>query len=255
MQFLSENFSLNGVNSYDMNIVLVTFEEDIFRNLGNSYKQDLSIDSTLNNTTFYSNTLTEGDDLVLNFMLTTDDRVTPDVWDKVKLNHILTWIISDDFQPFISEDNEDVIYYIKCVDIKKMFTNEMTGYLECTFKVFNNSPYYMDKVELAVSGSGVININNVSNLSSNYKPIIKVTSTGSSNISLNMNSVKFTISGLSVGETVTIDNKMKTVYNSQNINKISSCNRKWLHLKRGVNLLEVVGNCVVEVISAFPISI
>ena len=81
MQFISEKFSLNGIDSHDMNIVLVTFEEDIFRNLGNSYKQDLSIDNTLSNTTFYSNTLTEGDDLVLNFMLTTDDGVTPDVWD------------------------------------------------------------------------------------------------------------------------------------------------------------------------------
>lgn len=253
MQFLSENFSLNGISSDIMGVILITFDDDVLRDFGNIYKQDLSIDGNLNNKPFYSNSITDGEYITLNLLLVEKDNVTPLKWTKESISMISNWVISENFQPFVSEDNLDIVYYLKCTNINKKFTNDMTGYLECTFKLFNNTAYYKSNIVFNVNGFREVDITNVGN--SDYKPIIKVTNNSNSDARLSLNNTELILDGLNSNDTIIIDNKMKTVCGLDGRNRLSCCNRKWLSLRQGVNTLQVNGNCSIEVISEFPIGV
>ena len=63
----------------------------------------------------------------------------------------------------------------------------------------------------------------------------------------------FEITRLDTNETVTIDNLILNVVNSNEINRFSNCNRKWLTLVPGENELQVSGNCELEILCEFPI--
>ena len=255
MRFLSEKFSLNGIESDDMGVILVTFEDDIIQDFGSIYNQNLIFESNLDNRPFYSNDAKEGEDIILNLLLLDSDEVTPATWDGDEVNKIANWLISDNFQPFISEDNVDVVYYIKCTNIVKKFTREMKGYLECTFKLFNNTAYYRSYITFEVDGTKEVYLENPSNLNLDYKPIIRITNNGSESNTISLNSTELIIESLELGNTVVIDNKMKTVNSLDGRNKLFCCNRKWLCLKPGPNRITVTGKCKVEILSEFPMVI
>lgn len=253
MQFLSEKFSLNGIESDSMNISLITFDDDVIRDFGNIYKQEMSIDRNLNGSPFYTKNLTDGDDIKLNLLFVEEDGFTPAKWTTDKVSEICNWVVSENFQPFISYDNKNIVYYIKCTNINKKMTNSMTGYLECSFKVFNNSAYYKNNINTEVNGTKTIEINNPSKHISSYKPIVKITNKSKKNPTLTLNGSSLTITGLPVNETIIIDNEMKTVNSPNGDNRLSLCNRKWIHLVEGVNLLEVTGDCRVEILMEIPV--
>ena len=255
MQFLSEKFSLNGISSDSMGVILITLDDDVLRDFGNIYNNDLSVDANFNNTPFYSDNITKDKDMVLNIMLVEKDEITPAEWDVSTISMVCDWLISDNFQPFISYDNSNIVYYIKCTNIDKKFTNDMKGYLECTFKIFDNNAYYRSNTFLNVVGSESVNIVNVSDYDSEYKPVVKITNNDTSNIIISSNDREMVISDLGVGDTIIIDNKMKTVADINGENKLSNCNREWISLYPGSNTLRVNGNCQVEIISEFPIRV
>lgn len=53
------------------------------------------------------------------------------------------------------------------------------------------------------------------------------------------------ISGLELNEKIIIDNLYYIVLNSIGENRFNIVNRKWIRLRRGVNILKFIGNCKV----------
>ena len=120
MIFYSNNFTFNNVYSKNADIHLVSENTDILNNYG--------IPFDINE---------EDNEVTLSFCYAYND--TPLEWTYDVIVDFLNWVITDDYCEFISDDNDDIIYFLKGVSYQKRFTNNMVGVIDVTFKVL--SPY------------------------------------------------------------------------------------------------------------------
>ncbi|MGL5718485.1 MAG: phage tail domain-containing protein [Paraclostridium sp.] len=255
MQFLSEKFIFDGITSDDMSVELITFDDDIIKDFGNIYKQDMNSEGNLNNNPFYSETFSELDDTVLNVVLVDVKSGVQKKWTPLDMQRVVNWLTTKSFKPFVSYDNDTLVYYFKCINIDKKLTVDGSGYLECTFKMFGNYAYELLEATSTVNGNGAMNIINTSNLDSPYKPVLRVSNLGNDATinTISVNGSTLEIKGLSANDIITIDNKMCSVTDSLNNNRISNVNRRWISLLPGNNSINIRGNCKVELFAEFPI--
>lgn len=255
--FISEKFIFNGVHCDDMNIILVTMDSDIINKYGLDYKEDMSVTKSKETYSFYSNVDNECDDIVLQMCLV-DEHCIPLVWDDEYLNDVLQWLIQDDFCEFISEDNEEVSYYFKATNISKTFTFDKVGYLEVTFKPFSNCAFRKINKKINVSGECDVIIDNLSNINQKYSPIIEIKNKKDRlNIigfeNLTTNDEELIVYDLDVDDIVTLDCCMGTIFNQHGDNLLSNCNRRWLKLNKGKNIVRVRGHAEITFMCQFPV--
>lgn len=141
-------------------------------------------------------------------------------------------MITNEFCEFVSEDNPELIYYFKCVGVSRQFNADMNGTLTLRMKPLSAYAYTPLIVETHRSKSDKIiefDFENISNVSDMYYPqisilalednaYIEVLNTATSEASL-------TVSGLAKGERITIDGKMKTVFDEKGKSQLQKCNR------------------------------
>lgn len=247
MIFLSENFSFNDISSKSMGVELITFEDEIFSQRGISYQESIEQQDSSQQMPLYTNNINDSvEDVVLQLLLVGENN-NAKVWTEEKVQEVMDWLVTDDFKPFISEDNLDMIYYFKVSNITKYFTLKGTGYLEVTFKPYSNYCY----VRKEFSTSNSLTITNPSNVEGVYKPLMKITSNvGNVSISNKTTSETFTINNISK-ETI-VDNLYRTVQTANGENKLSTCNRGWISLNKGLNEITVTGGTV-KFICEFPV--
>lgn len=249
MYFISEKFHFNDVSSQSMGVELVTFDDSFFNHMGTTYIETLEIEEGLSKVPFYTKSQdVNTEDITLNLLLVNKDG-TQAVWSDTKTTEIMDWLVTDNFKPFVSEDDLEVTYYFKVVKIVKKFTVAKTGYLEVTFKPYSNYTYH----RVRQSGSSRIIVNNTSNVDFNYKPIFEIECNGSP-ISIKNDSLPNS-HALIIGEVtgkVVVDNLFRTVQTIDGKNLLPKCNRKWIELKRGENTLSISGG-EVTVICEFPV--
>lgn len=245
MYFKSENFTFNGVSNMDKSVILVTFDDDLFKSRGTMLSNEIQTEKTIGGYVSYTVEEKETENITLNLMLVNEDGSQRE-WDIYSYQEVRDWLCTKDFAPFISEDNEDLIYYLKVINIEKKITLSETGYLEVVFKPL--SIYPVQKVVKKCSNGEVI-INNLSNVEEFNFPIFKT----SSNISIKNKTLdESRVFTLDTDKPTTVDNLMCTVLSDSGENLFSNCNRKWIKLKQGKNVLEVVGD--VTIICNFPVS-
>ena len=146
----SENFTLNGVTGESQDVYIVTFDNSVLTSVGVPFSRDISsIDGFSQINPMYKDEDVEPDDIVLNFMYIKDNMAME--WTSEKLIEIKKWMITDDFIPFISQDNPDYIYYLKCKKIENKMTPNMEGVLEVTFKPFSHFAYKRFSSKLTVT--------------------------------------------------------------------------------------------------------
>lgn len=257
--FISEKFILNKRTSDSMGVILITeSNNDIFNDYGFMYSETIEkVKSYNDNPTFFKG---EKDisEIVLKICLV-DMNYVPRKWSNYDIEEICAWIKTDDFVEFISEDNVELIYYVKATKIAKKFTDNLEGYLEVTFQPFTNFAYKSDVKTIIIKENieRKIIINNKSNVQNDYMPIVELINLGDeSTINIIKNTSiegQFEIVGIEKNEKVTIDNLYCTVINSKNENRFEKCNRNWLRLKAGENELKIVGNCKLTIKSKYPI--
>lgn len=245
---ISDEFTLNGIKGSDKNVFLVTFDNEVLINKGIPFQRNVSsVDGYSQLNPMFKKEDIPPDDVVLNFIYMEND--VPMIWTEDKIIEIKKWIITDDFIPFITEDNPDYIYYLQCKKIQNKMTPNGLGVLECTFVPFSHFAYKSLYNKITVTSPRNILVTNPSMY--NYNPVIIIKNLGSSST---INKIgEFEITELSTNEIVTIDNLILSVINSNEVNKFSNCNRKWLTLIPGINELQVSGNCELEIQCEFPI--
>ncbi|MGL5191673.1 MAG: phage tail domain-containing protein [Cetobacterium sp.] len=241
MNFLSENFWFDGISNKNMSVDLITFDSNIFNDMGIIYSKSLSVDNSVSKNPYYTENNDDTEDIVLN-MLLVDEFGMPKSWDNYSLSEVTDWLLTDNFKPFISEDNEELTYYFKTTKITKHFTNDDKGYLEVTFKPYDNNCYLKVKYK-----GNKINIDNPSNHDDYYYPLIKVNS-NSTISNLTTNEEPFTIE---TDMPAIVDCDMLTAITDEGLNIISKCNRKWLRLAKGKNVIQSDTEIVIE--CNFPI--
>lgn len=250
--FISPNFTFNGKYSRDFGISIATFEDNIFNELGTEYTEEIEMehgDTEYN--PYYTRSVAEAKDIELNLLMYNPSTMTPLKLEDCDLEDVYDWLITDDFVSFISDDDPEIIYYFKVVNIVKNFTFSREGYLTVTFKPYSNYVYKRVVYNNTIKNTTIItDIYNQSR--EDYAPIIEVTNLGDSST---VNSIgDLTLTGLNNGEKVIVDNLTRLVQLEDGTNKFNCCNRKFLKLdKRKTNSIRLSGNMSIRIICEFPL--
>lgn len=247
--FINPYFKFDNIYSKDINIGIATFDNSLFSEIGMNYKNSISKE---NNTT--TPIWTEGDDspdtISLNLVLYDKESMRPIKWTNELISYVYNWLITDDFKQFISDDNIDLVYYMKAVAIKKQISiGSLEGYLEVEFQPFSKYVYMRIEEVIITNTSSAITLNNPSKYS--YRPVLEITNLGDITTINKINNLE--LSNLNTNEKVIVDNLMLTVLDTNGNNKMSNCNRKWFELISGDNEITVEGNCEVKILCEIPL--
>lgn len=238
--FYSDNFTFNNIYSKDFNICLVSQGTGVLNDYGIKFDINNSKDTTITLGFCYAN-----------------EKGIPLEWDQEVLKNFLEWMITDDYCEFISEDNEEVVYFLKGVEYTKKFTNEFKGIVEITFNSISPFGYRhsLDEISSNVKHFGIYNY---SNYDDSYKPVITLKNISSDEITItNQTTGKapFDIYNLNGNTEIIVDGKMGTIINSEGKNLINNSNRNWIELKKGENIFTVEGNCSITMESYYPVMV
>lgn len=254
--FISEEFWFDGVFSKDMSILLVTTESEIINNYGFIYSKELESDKTLNNNPYYKIGEENVEDITLYFCLANMNGQSY-VWDDFTLERIYDWLVQKDFKPFISKDNPELTYYLKAKKVTRKFTKDMKGYLEIVFQPYTNYAYVDFNKPIKVSRPIEIKINNKSNIEDEYCfPVFEIENLGNEDIVIgntSLDSEPLVITGLDLNEKIYVDNLLYVVQTDEGLNRFDCCNRNWIKLKKGNNILKLTGNFNITISAKFPI--
>ncbi len=246
--FRKKNFIFNNIPNTDMDVILVTFDDEQLNTIDVSYSREISSEEYSASNPMYVVNELEPEEIVISLMYV-DSYDIPQEWTDEKIMDIKKWLITDKFVSFVEQDS-DYTVYLMCSKIeKRMVLPSMMGVLECTFKPLT-SYKYLEYSTSTSSSDGLKTLGIENPTTETYKPIIKITNLGNTSTVNKINS--FEITGLAYKEEVTIDNLICTVFNSSGENKFSSCNRAWLVLNPGYNTVSINGNCMVEILCQFP---
>lgn len=254
--FYSPYFTFNGIHCLDKNVRIVSFDSNILNDFGLGYKEELVIGESSKNH-FYYRKKTTPDPITLSIVLV-DKNENPAKWDFKNISNITKWLLTPYFCEFTSEDTPELIYYFKCTEIKKRINSDRYGVLEVTFQPETNYGL-TSKLHFAhiCHGNLNVNIDNVSNTGENYFPKLEVVQHSKIKEDIiienkDVSKIPLVISGLEYGEKIIIDNYLKTIESSLNINRLEDINRSWIELKYGVNRFEVSGECQINIVCQFP---
>ena len=253
--FVQPNFTYNGIYSLDMNVSICSVQggvsSDMLNNIGVEYSEDYSVvNSLVDYLPYYSETFVDATNVELSLLIY--DNATMEAIDitTIDLEEIYDWLITDDFVPFISDDNTEIIYYFKVIKIVKVLDYKNKGYLQVTFKPFSKYQYRRKEYETLVTSTTLMEVVNYSR--KKYMPIIELINYGDEETINIIGDME--IKGLKQGEKIIIDNLSKIVQDKNGVNKFSCCNRKWIELEPRIsNQITIKGNCGVKFICEFPI--
>lgn len=254
MRFVSDKFTLDGIHCSEKDVSLAWGEDD-FISYGLEFKSNLDFDG-LN---WFSSTSEKPDTIKLNIVYEIDNIAQ--VWDEEKIREIENWVLTDDFIPFISEDNEDTIYYFKGIKVVRKMNAQMEGWLEVEFQPLSNFGYKKQistirntekYLESEIPPS--LRVINQSDVKKPYFPVIKIKGLKGRMEIKNVTTDK-TLELTSEGN-ITIDNKMKTIYNDKNEYLLMNSNREWLYLNQGLNIIQAIGVCdSISIISQYEVRV
>lgn len=235
--FYSGDFYFDKKHSSEFNIYQVTEKNDVMNEYGISYNGEKDGQITLS--FCYANDFEEAQ-----------------VWESEFLETVLEWLITDDYKEFISEDNEDIIYFLKGQEYVKRFTPDMRGIIDITFKTLSQYGYryYTKKI---INPKKKFNVLNSSNISKPYKPVIELKNISSESIqihNLTTNKTPFIINTLS-NKDIIIDSTIGTIRDIDGNNLIMNSNRKWIELVKGNNFILVEGNCDIIFKAYYPVMV
>ena len=94
MIFYSDKFYFDDVYSLDFNIYLVYESKELLNKYGISYNKE------------------DENEITLTFCYATENGC-PLKWDEETLEDVLGWLITDNYKEFISEDDEDIVFFLK----------------------------------------------------------------------------------------------------------------------------------------------
>lgn len=232
--FYSGNFIYNGKRSDDYYIHLVSENGDVLNEYGINFSDEEEITLTFCYASEYGEAY---------------------VWSDEILEFVHEWFITDNFNPFISEDSEDLMYLLRGKSITKRFTPDFKGLIDVTFDVYSNYAYKKQVVNVNNSTKPFY-VTNLSNVNKEYRPIIELNNIQTDTITisnLTYPSEDFILTDIAIGSNVIIDNEIGTITDSNGNNLIMNSNRKWIGLKRGRNRLQITGDCSAKVKSLYPI--
>ena len=255
--FYSPYFTYNGIHCLDKGVRIVSFDSNVLNDFGLGYKEELVVGES-NKIVFYHKKNTVPDPITLSLALVNKNE-EPIAWDFKSIGEVTRWLLQPYFCEFTTEDIPELVYYFKCIEIKKRLNSNKQGVLEVTFQP--ETSYGLTSIlHFAHICHDTLNvsIDNVSNIGENYLPKIEVIQHDQNKKdivieNLGVSKTPLVISNLEYGEKLTIDNYMKTIESSIGKNRFADVNRSWIELKYGVNKFLITGDCQINIVCQFPI--
>lgn len=249
--FISPNFTFNGIYSSDMNVAISTFDETIFNDVGVEYTSDVTIENALvDYNPYYTEVFSEPKDIELNLLMYDPNTMEAVDINSIDMEQIMDWLCTENFAPFISDDDKTLIYYFKVISLQKVLTFGNKGYLRVTFKPYSKYTYKREVYDVDVYGEKTIEIYNPSKKI--YYPQIELINMGITDTINKINDME--IVGLKTQEKIIIDGLVKLVQTDEFVNKFDCCNRKWIKLPpRESTVITLSGDMMVKIICEFPI--
>ena len=246
--FISDKFIFDNVSCEEYNVRLVSFENNIVNDMKIPFSLSLNSETINKTNPFYKEEYNIPSEITLN-MAYVDKNGNLSVFTDEAFKRIKSWLITDYFAPFITEDYEDYVLYLKCTKIQDKLTFDYKVFLEVTFQPYTHYFYKQFETDVLLNGAYILNIDNISK--EICYPIITIEGTNENVSSVKINNLQ--VNNLELGEKIIIDNKMLTVLNGDKENKLKKCNRKWLKLIPGNNTIELIGNGKVNFKVEFPV--
>ena len=108
--FVQPNFTFNGVYSLDMNVSICTMQnESLLNNIGVLYQIDYStLNSSIDYLPYYGENFTEPQYIELNLLIYDHNTMESIDVNEINLEEIYDWLLTDDFAPFISDDDKEI---------------------------------------------------------------------------------------------------------------------------------------------------
>lgn len=257
--FFSSEFTFDDIESKDMGVILVSVGNDVLSEHSLTYDVSPIIDTSKGNPEGYLYGIENDTPNPIELTIALVDKVgNPRAWTVKERNRIFSWLVQDDYKPFVSEDDKEVIYYFKCIGIKKEFNSNLQGLVTLTMQPsspFAYTPTIEHKYYNTIGKTNSITIDNISNTEKYYYPYIHIynyDNTGKIEIFNNNTRQKFTIENLEVGEEVIVDMKMKHIFSSIGANRLKDSNMNWLGLVRGINNISFSGEAEFNIKCQFP---
>lgn len=184
--------------------------------------------------------------------------------DRTEISAISAWLTGHNEQKWLEIVQPDMeAFRFKCIisELKLLHYGNMPWAFSC--KVYCDSPFgytFPESYKYRVEGSKEIVLFNRSTYNGYYKPIIRLTNISEDSFSIvNMTDGEraFSFSGLpSPATEITIDNEAMIITDdSGGLNLYPYFNYNFFRLKRGNNLLQIIGTADVEFICEFPVNI
>lgn len=241
--FISPYFSFRGKDCRDYFVIITTTDSEKIVNVGVPYSVSLTNETYM----CYTETEDTPEPIELNLTLLDENRI-PIKWTREYFTDIRDWLITDNFEEFISYDDIDSIYYFKCIKLQKNFTFNHYGWVTATFQPLNHYAYKRVVINEHINQVGTIRINNITK--DLYEPKIIINHLGDEKNVIKIGDLELT--NVAKNENVTIDNKMTTIFGDIHGNMLSSSNRKWIVLKPNENIINIKGTMFLNIICEFP---
>ena len=166
---------------------------------------------------------------------------------------VLSWLVGrKQFQPmqFEGGDNDEFTYYCVFTSAKTIWINGRCYGFRLTAQF--DSPFARGEATTITVGSGTHNvqIRNKSDIADGYTyPIVTFTGGFVDIVNTTDDSLRhFSFSGLTTGETVTVDNEVRYISSSIGGEKLSKFTSKnWLRLRPGMNRLTILSGGTVTI--------
>ena len=259
--FWNGDFYFNNKYSGLYNVCIVDFNNsEIVKQIGGSHTITTEKEISYNNQSFYKEKEHNSDNIVIQLAKT--DRKA---WNINEIKNINDWLFEENFckfQPTDFDNQNNIVYYLKAIDMKKFLTTESEGYLEITFQSYDGYAYIIPSYSMTINANEIKKITNPSNVKKKYLPKIKITSETTSIeeevvIENTTNGDILTLKGMNNKEVFIIDCAIGSVVNFENnINRFSILqDYNFIGLEKGDNYIQVTGNATIEFICEYPIMI
>ena len=126
-----------------MNVCIATIDNnDLFNTIGVEYSSNIEIENDLiEYSPYFTESSSDTSEIELDLLLYNSITMEALSINQYNMEEIYDWLITDNFVPFISDDNRGIIYYFKVINLSKVLTFDKQGCLRVTFKSYSKYCY------------------------------------------------------------------------------------------------------------------
>lgn len=245
------HFNFDGKWSYDMGVYKANIQGGLFEDAIISDKTILEERVEGRNTPYFYGV--DYSPTSMTFSIMFEDNLTT-----TKKREVLRWLNQDSYKPLYMKDDSERIWNVMVTNDANVIHNGLrSGYIELNFQA--NHPHTLmpkksSKVHIIRQNKGSKTIEFENKGDFDCLPEVHITKYGSGDLqirNLTNDTGIFGFKGLIEGEKLVVDCAHKTIETNEIRHRYGDFTNNYLIMKRGVNILNVTGDCDLQFKAVF----